>query len=145
MVFAIEPFLLFSPKTPVKDVLSGFNVTSPTGRLFLSMSSQLISGPKNCVSRVTVKPTIVLRESSNYATIPSYTNGKYLRLADTFRDTGVFSWAQNYRNSTGRTNWHCGPGGSRRAEAADRPSRCGARKTGSVSRPTTGGRSGCLR
>lgn len=68
-----------------------------------------------------------------------------MRVVCTIRDTGVFSWAENYKRSTGRINWPCGLGGSRNAGTAVRMSKPGAGKMASVSRPTTNGSAGCLK
>ena len=64
---------------------------------------------------VSVKTSGDLKWTHRYERILPYSNGKYMRLAYTFQDTWGFSWAQNYKYTTGRINLRCGSGGSRKA------------------------------
>ena len=70
---------------------------------------------KKVGSNVSVKPSHDLHLHSQYVPILPYSSRSYMQLADTIRDTGVFSWQKSCKRSTNRINWHCGQNESRRA------------------------------
>ena len=63
-----------------------------------------LSRLKKVESNVSVKPSHDVHLHSQYVPILPYSSRSYMQLADTIRDTGVFSWQESCKRSTNRKN-----------------------------------------